>query len=127
MVKQMLAQQLRADRSFERLYRRHVGGVYRFALAMLSHPVEAESVTTTAFLNAYGPYRRGESPSPHDLWLTAIVHRICRHREGDEPFRLDDGMLVAGLVDEADAVVSRRAVRVLADVQVPASLLQPVR
>ena len=56
----LLAERLRADRSFERMYRKHVGDVYRYALAVLRHPADAEDVTQTTFLNAYRAFQRGE-------------------------------------------------------------------
>jgi RNA polymerase sigma factor (sigma-70 family) len=75
-----LAQRPRTDRSFERLYRRHVGDVYHYALAVLRHPADAEDVTQTTFLNAYRAFQRGERPhAPHN-WLIAIAHNVCRQR-----------------------------------------------
>lgn len=71
---------LRPDRSFERLYRRHVGDVYRYSLAMLRNPSDAEDVTQTTFLNAYRVYRRGERPRAARNWLIAIAHNVCRQR-----------------------------------------------
>ena len=41
------------DRAFERLYERYVREVYRYVLAVLRNPSEAEDVTQTTFLNAY--------------------------------------------------------------------------
>jgi DNA-directed RNA polymerase specialized sigma24 family protein len=58
----LLAQGLRMDRSFERIYRRHVGDVYRYALAVMRNPTDAEDVTQTTFLNAYRAYAGGERP-----------------------------------------------------------------
>src|ERR687885_1867202 len=76
----LLAQRPRQDRSFERLYQRHVGDVYRYSLAVLRNPADAEDVTQTAFMNAYRAYQRGERPeSPHN-WLIAIAHNVCRQR-----------------------------------------------
>ena len=76
----LLAPGLRPDRSFERLYRRHVGDVYRYALAVLRNPADAEDVTQTTFLNAYRAFQRGERPiRPHN-WLIAIAHNVCRMR-----------------------------------------------
>ena len=49
----------RSDRSFERLYRRHVSDVYRYCLGVLRNPADAEDVTQTAFLNAYRAFQRG--------------------------------------------------------------------
>ena len=49
----LLAQRPRSDRAFERMYQRHVGDVYRYALAVMRNPADAEDVTQTTFLNAY--------------------------------------------------------------------------
>ena len=76
----LLAEQLRADRSFEKIYRRHVGDVYRYALAVLRQPADAEDVTQTTFLNAYRAYQRGERPRNAQNWLIAIAHNVCRQR-----------------------------------------------
>ena len=58
-----------ADRSFERLYTKHVHAVYRYALAVLHNEADAEDVTQTTFLNAYRAFQRGERPhTPHN-WL----------------------------------------------------------
>src|ERR671932_147472 len=76
----LLAQRQRPDRAFERIYRRHVGDVYRYALAVLRNPSDAEDVTQTTFMNAYRAFQRGERPdSPHN-WLIAIAHNVCRQR-----------------------------------------------
>jgi DNA-directed RNA polymerase specialized sigma24 family protein len=37
----LLAQRPRSDRGFERLYKRHVGDVYRYALAVMRNPTDA--------------------------------------------------------------------------------------
>jgi RNA polymerase sigma factor (sigma-70 family) len=76
----LLAQRPRTDRAFERLYRRHVGDVYRYALAVMRNPADAEDVTQTAFLNAYRAYERGERPETPHNWLIAIAHNVCRQR-----------------------------------------------
>jgi RNA polymerase sigma-70 factor, ECF subfamily len=75
-----LAHARRGERAFERLYRRHVGDVYRYALVLLRDPRAAEEVTRTTFLNAYRTHRRGErAPNTH-AWLLALAHAICRQR-----------------------------------------------
>ncbi|MBA3384521.1 MAG: sigma-70 family RNA polymerase sigma factor [Actinobacteria bacterium] len=74
----LLAEQLRADRSFERIYRKHVGDVYRYAFAVLRQPADAEDVAQTTFLNAYRAYQRGERPRNAQNWLIAIAHNVCR-------------------------------------------------
>jgi RNA polymerase sigma factor (sigma-70 family) len=76
----LLAEQLRADRSFERIYRKHVGDVYRYALAVLRQPADAEDVAQTTFLNAYRAYQQGERPRNAQNWLIAIAHNVCRQR-----------------------------------------------
>jgi len=76
----LLAEQLRADRSFERIYRKHVGDVYRYALAVLRQPADAEDVAQTTFLNAYRAYQRGERPRNAQNWLITITHNVCRQR-----------------------------------------------
>jgi RNA polymerase sigma-70 factor, ECF subfamily len=76
----VLAHRLRADRAFERMYKRHVGDVYRYALAVLRQPADAEDVTQTTFLNAYRAFERGERPRNAQNWLIAIAHNVCRQR-----------------------------------------------
>ena len=68
------------DRAFERLYRRHVRDVYRFALALLRNPTDAEDVTQTTFLNAYRALQSGEEPRRPQSWLLAIAHNAARSR-----------------------------------------------
>src|SRR6185369_6812474 len=76
----VLAKRLGADRSFERLYRKHAGDVYRYALVVLRNEADAEDVTQTTFLNAFRAMEKGERPrSPHN-WLIAIAHNVCRQR-----------------------------------------------
>jgi RNA polymerase sigma factor (sigma-70 family) len=76
----LLAQQSRLDRNFERLYRRHAGDVYRYALAVLRNPADAEDVTQTTFLNAYRAFAHGDRPQTPKNWLIAIAHNVCRQR-----------------------------------------------
>jgi RNA polymerase sigma-70 factor, ECF subfamily len=68
------------EAAFELLYREHAPEVYRYALALLANPADAEDVTQTTFLNAYRAFQRGERPrTPHN-WLIAIAHNVCRMR-----------------------------------------------
>ena len=76
----LLAQRPRADRAFERLYQRHVGDVYRYALVVLRNQADAEDVTQTTFMNAYRAYQRGERPRQPQNWLITIAHNVCRQR-----------------------------------------------
>src|SRR3954462_10732422 len=76
----VLARHLSADRSFERLYRKHAGDVYRYALVVLRNQADAEDVTQTTFLNAYRAMEKGERPRAPQNWLIAIAHNVCRQR-----------------------------------------------
>ncbi len=79
-VTPVLAQRLNTDRSFERLYRKHAGDVYRYALVVLRNEADAEDVTQTTFLNAYRAMERGERPRQPQNWLISIAHNVCRQR-----------------------------------------------
>jgi RNA polymerase sigma factor (sigma-70 family) len=77
----LLAQRPRPDRGFERLYKRYVGDVYRYALAVMRNPADAEDITQTTFLNAYRAYvEKGSRPEKPQNWLIAIAHNVCRQR-----------------------------------------------
>ena len=77
----LLVQRPRTDRAFERLYRKHVGDVYRYALAVMRNQADAEDVTQTTFLNAYRSYsEQGNRPEKPQNWLIAIAHNVCRQR-----------------------------------------------
>ena len=68
------------NRSFERLYRAHVGDVYRYALAITGNAADAEDIAQTTFMNAYRALERGERPDKPRHWLIAIAHNVCRQR-----------------------------------------------
>jgi RNA polymerase sigma-70 factor (ECF subfamily) len=71
----------RQERAFERLYRRHVADVYRYALVVLGDAQHAESVTQATFVRAYRAYRGGERPQKKTFnWLLGIAHQVCGHR-----------------------------------------------
>src|SRR5215475_5508143 len=76
----VLAKRLGNDRAFERLYRKHAGDVYRYALVVLRNQADAEDVTQTTFLNAYRAFEKGERPDKPQNWLIAIAHNVCRQR-----------------------------------------------
>src|SRR3954451_7337199 len=77
----LLAPRPRSDRAFERMYQRHVGDVYRYALAVMRNPADAEDVTQTTFLNAYRAFaEKGDRPEKPQNWLIAIAHNVCRQR-----------------------------------------------
>src|SRR5919204_1312154 len=71
---------LSLEEEFELFYRRYVKDVYRYALAVLHNPADAEDVTQTTFLNAYRAYQRGERVDKPQNWLITIAHNVCRQR-----------------------------------------------
>src|SRR5919197_635014 len=75
----ILARQ-KPDRSLERLYKKHAGDVYRYALVVLRNEADAEDVTQTTFMNAYRAMERGERPRQPQNWLITIAHNVCRQR-----------------------------------------------
>src|SRR3989440_9166691 len=76
----LLAQRPRPDRGFERLYRRYVGDVYRYSLAVMRNEGAAEDVPHTTFMTALRAFQRGERPEKPQNWLIAIAHNVCRQR-----------------------------------------------
>jgi RNA polymerase sigma-70 factor (ECF subfamily) len=101
----ILAQRLRTDRSFERLYRRYVGDVYRYALAVCRNAADAEDITQTTFLNAYRAAQAGQQPRSPKNWLLAIAHNVMRQRFRQASRRPDEVELgdavAAAIPDEA--------------------------
>ncbi|HMI99502.1 MAG TPA: sigma-70 family RNA polymerase sigma factor [Gaiellaceae bacterium] len=84
----LLAQRPReVDRTFERLYQKHVHAVYRYALAVLHNEADAEDVTQTTFMSAYRAFQRGERPERAHNWLIKIAHNVCRQRFRDSSRR----------------------------------------
>src|ERR671924_360771 len=71
---------LARDQAFEALYRRYVGDVYHYALALLRNPADAEDVTQTTFMNAYRAYQRGAQIEKPQNWLIKIAHNVARTR-----------------------------------------------
>jgi RNA polymerase sigma factor (sigma-70 family) len=76
----LLTRPSRHDRAFERLYKRHAHEVYRYVLAVLRNPADAEDATQATFLNAYRAFTRGEEPLKPRNWLLKIAHNECRQR-----------------------------------------------
>jgi DNA-directed RNA polymerase specialized sigma24 family protein len=106
------ALRLRPDRSFERLYRRHAGTVYRFALALLRDPHEAEAATQDAFAAAYRALQDGERPARAERRLPGLVLEACREREppvGSTEGLCDDATPTDGPIGcrDAELAVSR--------------------
>jgi len=81
----LLAQIRRGDRAFERLYRRRVADVYRYAVAVLRDPAQAEEVTQRTFVDAYRAFARGDRPRHVRSWLLGLAHAACRERARADP------------------------------------------
>jgi RNA polymerase sigma factor (sigma-70 family) len=62
------------------MYEKYARDVYRYALAVLQNPADAEDVTQTTFLNAYRSYAGGARPQKPKHWLITIAHNVCRQR-----------------------------------------------
>src|SRR5881227_2817361 len=102
----ILARQ-RPDRSLERLYKKHAGDVYRYALVVLRNEADAEDVTQTTFMNAYRAFERGERPRNAQNWLIAIAHNVCRQHFRQSQRRPNE---VAFDEDVAEAVVDEDSI-----------------
>jgi DNA-directed RNA polymerase specialized sigma24 family protein len=115
-----LAHPARRVPEIERLYDRYAPGVYRYALAVLADPDDAERVTTETFERASGALDRGVRPRAADAWLRRIAHALCRKHGGDgesvvdelarpEPAADDSCASLAPLIfRELDGLLARR-------------------
>ena len=122
-----------ADRSFERIYRRHRREVYGSVLRDVRDPDEAEDVTQAAFLNAFRAMRRGDTPEKPRAWLLTIARNVVRRRarlRGERPqeVELDSELLLT--LDEDDGSASadiHEALLRLTDAQREAILLREIQ
>jgi len=82
------------------LYRAHAYDVYRYALAVLGNPADAEDVTQTTFLNAYRALESGVRPRKPSCWLLTIASNVLKQR-----FRAERARPASAPLDErlADA------------------------
>ena len=102
------------SRSFERLYRAHIGDVYRYAFAMTGNAADAEDIAQTVFMNAYRALERGERPEQPRHWLIAITHNVCRQRFRQSARRPTEVMY---LEDVAETLVPSDDTPTAADIQ----------
>jgi RNA polymerase sigma-70 factor (ECF subfamily) len=122
-----------ADRSFERIYRRHRREVYGSVLRDVRDPDEAEDVTQATFLNAFRAMRRGDAPKKPRAWLLTIARNVVRRRarlraEHPQEVELDSERLLA--LDEAEGSASadiHAALLRLTDAQREAILLREIQ
>jgi RNA polymerase sigma-70 factor, ECF subfamily len=122
-----------ADRSFERIYRRHRREVYGSVLRDVRDPDEAEDVTQAAFLNAFRAMRRGDTPEKPRAWLLTIARNVVRRRarlRGERPqeVELDSELLLT--LDDGEGSASEdihAALLRLTDAQREAILLREIQ
>jgi RNA polymerase sigma-70 factor, ECF subfamily len=91
------------------LYRAHANDVYRYALAVLGNPADAEDVTQTTFLNAYRSLEAGVRPRRPSCWLLTIASNVIKQRFRSERARpvstpLDERHTDAGPDDAAPTI-----------------------
>jgi RNA polymerase sigma factor (sigma-70 family) len=82
-----------AARELDDLYRRHGAQVYRYALAVLGNHADAEDVTQTTFLSAYGALEQGVKPRKPANWLLTIASNAIKQRFRQESSRPREVML----------------------------------
>ena len=122
-----------ADRSFERIYRRHRREVYGSVLRDVRDPHEAEDVTQAAFLNAFRAMRRGDTPEKPRAWLLTIARNVVRRRarlraERPQEVELDSELLPTLDEDEGSASADiHAALQRLTDAQREAILLREIQ
>ena len=122
-----------ADRSFERIYRRHRREVYGSVLRDVRDPDEAEDVTQAAFLNAFRAMRRGDVPEKPRAWLLTIARNVVRRRarlraERPQEVELDSEHLLTLDDDEGSASEDIHAALLrLTDAQREAILLREIQ
>lgn len=102
----------RHERAFERLYRRHVSDVYRYAFVVLGDDQRAESATQATFVRAYRAYKCGERPEKKPFnWLLGIAHQVCGHRSRGIEAALPEDLLEEDLAPTPNDI--RRALDAL--------------
>ena len=84
-----------AGYALDDLYRAHASDVYRYALAVLGNPADAEDVTQTTFLNAYRSLESGVRPRKPSSWLLTIASNLIKQR-----FRSERSRPVSAPLDE---------------------------
>lgn len=91
----------RAAQRLDGLYRQHGARIYRYALAVLGNHADAEDVTQTTFLNAYGALEQGVRPRKPESWLLAIASNAIKQRFRQESARPRQVELADDLADAA--------------------------
>jgi RNA polymerase sigma-70 factor (ECF subfamily) len=63
-----------------RLYDKYGGQLYRYCLARLRSPEEAEDAVQNTFIRVHGALRKGVTPRFEAAWLYKIAHNVCLTR-----------------------------------------------
>jgi len=62
---------------FERFYREHVDGIFRFIKQILGNDDEAEELTAEVFFRAYRSLSKLRNPNRARAWLYRIAYNLC--------------------------------------------------
>lgn len=73
----MLAIKADDKEAFERLFRRHIGRVFRFALRMVRSEARAEEIAQETFAQIYRKRHSYEPRARFLSWLYCIVYNLC--------------------------------------------------
>src|ERR671936_346335 len=101
----ILAQRSRADRAFEKMYRRHVGDVYRYSLAVLRNAAEA------TVLDHDGPTAEDLSRALSHLAFNQRSALVMRELEGRSYVEIAAALDISVKAVETLLFRARRALR----------------
>jgi RNA polymerase sigma factor (sigma-70 family) len=99
-----------------RLYEKYARQLYRYCLARLRSPEEAEDAVQNTFIRVHGALQNGTKPRFEAAWLYKIAHNVCltrieirgRRAEHELPADLDD-LDVAAPETEKEALIGLEA------------------
>jgi RNA polymerase sigma factor (sigma-70 family) len=99
-----------------RLYDKYARQLYRYCLARLRSPEEAEDAVQNTFIRVHGALRKGTTPRFEAAWLYKIAHNVCltrievRGRRAEHELSADlDDFDVAAPETESDALIGLEA------------------
>jgi RNA polymerase sigma factor (sigma-70 family) len=99
-----------------RLYGKYARQLYRYCLARLRSPEEAEDAVQNTFIRVHGALSKGTAPRFEAAWLYKIAHNVCltrievRSRRAEHELSADlDDLDVAAPETESDALIGLEA------------------
>jgi RNA polymerase sigma factor (sigma-70 family) len=99
-----------------RLYEKYSRQLYRYCLARLRSPEEAEDAVQNTFIRVHGALSKGTKPTFEAAWLYKIAHNVCltrvevRSRRSEHELSTDfDELDVAAPELESDALIGLEA------------------